>query len=269
MPSQQIDPQPSSIHNLPSPWRWPRLIAHRGGGTLAPENTLTAFRVGSAHGFEMMEYDVKLSADGVPILLHDETITRTSNGTGAAADLKMADLLRHDFGAWHSAAYAGEAIPSLYAVAAYTIANNISSNIEIKPSLGTDAETGSSVARTARDLWQAAPLPPLISSFSEIALAAARDAAPELPRALLIAGALPDDWQLRVARLGCIGLNLNHKHVTEMLVRAITSAGYSLAVWTVNDPARARQLLDWGCHAVVTDHIATINPAAFPDVRSA
>lgn len=266
MQSRQIpDKDTRSKTRIRSAWQWPRLIAHRGGGTLAPENTLAAFRLGHTHGFRMMEYDVKLSRDKVPILLHDDTIRRTSNGTGWASQLCIADLLEYDFGSWHSVAYAGEPIPTLHAIAAYTIANGLCSNIEIKPESGTDAETGHHVATATRRLWNKAKMPPLLSSFSEMALAAAQDAAPELPRALLIEGAVPCDWQTRVARLGCIGLNLNHNHVNESLVRDVISAGCTLAVWTVNDPVRVRQLLHWGCHAVVTDVIATINPVAFSD----
>lgn len=262
-PSEHPHRLKNSVQTL---WPWPRLVAHRGGGTMAPENTLAAFRIGHAHGFSMMEYDVKLSSDGVPVLLHDDTICRTSNGTGAATELSIADLQHYDFGSWHSAAYAGEPMPSLYAIAAYTLAHDISSNIEIKPSPGMEVETGDQVARAAQQLWRSAKLPPLLSSFSETALAAAQDAAPDLRRALLIEGALPTDWRSRVERLQCTGLNLNHNHVTEPLVRDITSAGYTLAVWTVNDLSLARKLLGWGCHAVVTDHVATINPTAFVDL---
>lgn len=266
MQSGQIQEKNSTVTSrIRRVWRWPRLIAHRGGGTLAPENTLAAFRLGHAKGYSMMEYDVKLSQDNVPILLHDDTIRRTSNGTGSAGKLRMADLLEYDFGSWHSAAYAGEPIPTLHAIAAYTIANGLHSNIEIKPVTGTDAETGHHVACAAQRLWNNVELPPLLSSFSEVALAAAQNTAPEVPRALLIEGAVPRNWQSRVDRLGCIGLNLDHNHVTEALVRDVTAAGYTLAVWTVNDPARVRQLLQWGCHAIVTDMIAAINPAAFSD----
>ena len=205
-------------------WKWPRLIAHRGGGILAPENTLAAFRLGHTHGYRMMEYDVKLSQDNVPILLHDDTIQRTSNGKGSAGKLSMTNLLEYDFGSWHSAAYAGEPIPTLHAIAAYTIANGLHSNIEIKPVTGTDAETGHGVARAARRLWNTAALPPLLSSFSEAALAAAQRTAPELPRALLIEGPVPHDWQARVNRLGCIGLNLDNNHVSDNRERLSTKA---------------------------------------------
>lgn len=241
-------------------WPYPRLIAHRGAGRQAPENTLAAVRLGAQHGFMMMEYDVKLSRDNVPMLLHDDTLDRTSNAAGNAADRSWAELADVDAGAWHSSDYAGEAIPSLYAIAAFTLAKGIRSNIEIKPHTGLDAETGRLVARAARRLWAGADLPPLLSSFSETALEAALKEAPELPRALLVEEDVPQDWQERLRRLRCVGLNLNHRHTTRDIVRAVRGAGYRLAVWTVNDAARARELLEWGCDAIITDEIKTISP---------
>lgn len=247
-------PQPAN------PWPYPQWVAHRGAGRAAPENTLAAFRLGASRGFRMMEYDVKLSADDVPILLHDDTLDRTSDGNGRAADYRFSELARHDFGGWHSPAYAGEPVATLYGIAAYTRANGIHSNIEIKPTTGMETHTGERIALLARQLWAGASLPPLLSSFSETALAAARDAVPELPRALLIEKELPPDWRERVSWLGCCGLNLNHRYTTQDIVRQVRDAGLSLAIWTVNDPARAQELLSWGCNAIITDEIITMAP---------
>src|SRR5690606_408141 len=95
-------PRRSLMSNTSPAWPYPKLIAHRGAGRLAPENTLAALRVGAGHGFRMMEYDVKLSRDGIPILVHDDTVDRCSSGKGAAADKTFAELGTLDFGAWHS-----------------------------------------------------------------------------------------------------------------------------------------------------------------------
>jgi glycerophosphoryl diester phosphodiesterase len=103
-------------------------------------------------------------------------------------------------------------------------------------------------------------LPPLLSSFSEEALEAAQQAAPTLPRALLIEEEVPADWPERLERLGCMGLNLNDRFVTQALVQAIRQKGYTVAVWTVNDAERVRELLDWGCNGIFTDKVTTIRP---------
>lgn len=249
--------------NITHNWNYPQLIAHRGAGKLAPENTLAAIRLGAANGFNMMEFDVKLSQDGIPILLHDDDLDRTSNQQGPVTQYTYAQLAAFDFGAWHSSAYAGEPIASLYSIAHYTIANQIHSNIEIKPSTGLEAETGHRIAELAQELWQAAALPPLLSSFSEVSLAAAQQAAPDIPRALLIEAELPANWQEKLEALGCIGLNMNTQYLTQSQAQAIKLAGYTLCVWTVNEAERVRELLEWGCDAIITDRITTIRPDSF------
>jgi len=244
-----------------APWPYPFHIAHRGGGRLAPENTLAAMRAGRQHGFRMVEFDVKLSRDGVAVLLHDDDVDRTTDGQGPAAGFDYAALAQLDAGSWHSAEYAGEPVATFAAVARYALANGIACNVEIKPCPGREAETGAAVGRLTQQLWNGAALPPLISSFSETALQAAARAAPGLPRALLVE-AVPQDWAARLQRYGCVGLNINQKDATPELVQAVHAAGYRLAAWTVNDPARARLLREWGVDAIFTDELAAIAPAA-------
>src|SRR5688572_8506871 len=99
--------------HLMDAWPYPRWVAHRGAGKLAPENTLAAFRLGAQHGYRMFECDVKLSADGVPFLLHDATLERTTNGAGVGGDHPWNALAQLDAGSWHSRAYAGEPLPTL------------------------------------------------------------------------------------------------------------------------------------------------------------
>lgn len=239
-------------------WPYPRLIAHRGAGRLAPENTLAAMRLAADLGLCMVEYDVALSRDEIPILLHDQDIRRTSNGQGNADKLSLADLARFDFGNWHSPQYAGEPIATLYSVAAYTLANNISSNIEIKPQPGREAITGRVVAHVAARLWQHAPTAPLLSSFSEAALQTAGEAAPHLPRALLIDGPPQADWHERAAQLGCVAVHLPQQHIDRNTIAAVHDKGYKIAAWTVNDAKRAQLLLQWGCDALFTDAVDTL-----------
>ena len=234
------------------------IIAHRGAGLLAPENTLAAMRLAARHNLSMVEYDVGLSRDNIPIVLHDRNIRRTSNGKGNADELTFAELAQYDFGAWHSPEFAGEPLATLYSVARFTLAQHIRSNIEIKPQPGRETLTGQVVAAAAAQLWgRSAPLP-VLSSFSEAALMAARDSAPHLPRALLIEGPLPGDWHKRADRLGCVALHLQQEHVTRDTLMAVRGKGYKIAVWTVNDVGRAHDLLQWGCDALFTDAIDTL-----------
>ena len=89
-----------------SAWPYPRWIAHRGAGKLAPENTLAAFRLGAAHGYRAFECDVKLSADEVPFLMHDAALERTTDGSGTAGDQPGSQLSQRDAGSWHGRAFA-------------------------------------------------------------------------------------------------------------------------------------------------------------------
>ena len=151
-------------------WRYPRFCAHRGAGKLAPENTLAAFRLGHAHGYRMAEFDVKLSADGVAFLLHDATLDRTTNAQGRADARTWRELSQLDAGSWHSPAYAGEPLPTLAAIARWSIAHDVAVNIEIKPTPGRERESGAAIALDAATSWAGARTPPLLSSFSEDAL---------------------------------------------------------------------------------------------------
>ncbi|MGO4158441.1 glycerophosphodiester phosphodiesterase [Cupriavidus sp. YAF13] len=240
-------------------WPYPRHVAHRGAGKLAPENTLAAFRHGASFGYRMFEFDVKLSGDGRPVLLHDATLDRTTNGQGRADALTLGEIAMLDAGSWHSPAYAGEPVPTLAAIARYTRANGFFVNIEIKPVPGAEWRTGAAVALDAQALWAGSDVLPLLSSFSEESLEAARKAAPGLPRALLL-DKLPPDWLERLRRLDCVALDANHRELTAEVIQAAHAAGFRVACYTVNDPARATELLSWGLDALITDAVDLIAP---------
>jgi glycerophosphoryl diester phosphodiesterase len=240
-------------------WPYPKFCAHRGAGKLAPENTLAAFRLGYEHGYRMAEFDVKLSADGVAFLLHDDTLDRTTNRTGRADASTWRELALVDAGAWHSPAYAGEPLASLASVAARSRARQVDVNIEIKPTRGRERETGAAIALDAAALWTGSAQRPLLSSFSDAALDAAREAAPDLPRAWL-SEFWRDDWRERVVPLGCIALDLKHTLLTKGRIDEIHDAGLRIATWTVNDPARAAALIGWGVDTLITDAIDVISP---------
>jgi glycerophosphoryl diester phosphodiesterase len=244
------------MRGLP-PWPWPRRCAHRGAGKLAPENTLASLRLGREHGYRMAEIDVKLSADGVAFLLHDDTLDRTTSGSGRADALPWRELSRLDAGSWHSLPYAGEPIPTLQAVARWCRANGVALNIEIKPTPGRERETGAAVALDAVALWKGSDVPPLLSSFSATALEAALEAAPALPRAWLTE-TLPADWRDRCKALGCIALDAQHTLLRADTVAAAHSAGLRVAAWTVNDPVQVAELASWGVDTVITDAVDTI-----------
>lgn len=241
-------------------WPYPLWIAHRGAGKLAPENTLAAFRLGAQHGYRAFECDVKLSADGVPFLLHDDTLERTTSGHGVAGALAWTELSRLDAGSWHSVGYAGEPIAAFEAIARYCLANDFRLDLEIKPTPGTERATGQAVGQQVRRLWRGTP--PLLSSFKTEALAGARDTAPELPRALLLDELWPTCMTM-AASLGCIAVITNHKLMDAALLAQIRAAGQRALVYTVNDAARARELIALGIDGIVTDAVDRFTPGAF------
>jgi glycerophosphoryl diester phosphodiesterase len=250
------------MRGLPA-WPYPRLAAHRGAGKLAPENTLAALRLGRAHGYRMVEIDVKLSADGVAFLLHDDTLDRTSNGHGRADALPWRELAQLDAGSWHSPAFAGEPIPTLAAVARWARASEVAVNIEIKPMPGRERETGAAVALDAKALWAGADVLPLLSSFSNVALEAAGEVVPELPRAFLLED-FSADWRMDLTRLGCVAVDPKHTLLTEELVRDLRGAGLRVATWTVNEAARIAELAKWGVDTIITDAVDLIAPDSVP-----
>jgi len=245
-----------------TPWPYPRWIAHRGAGKLAPENTLAAFRVGAGHGYRMFECDVKLSSDGVPFLLHDDTLTRTTNALEAlgaqqsttAGDHPWATLSRLDAGSWHSRDFAGEPMATLEAIARYCLRNGYFLNIEIKPTAGLERHTGDEVARHAARLWQNAAVPPLLSSFDVSTLEAAMAAQPELPRGLLLEALWPG-WLETALRLDCIAIICDHRLWDLSSMTSAKTAGFRTLSYTVNDEATARCLLDLGLDGIITDRM--------------
>jgi glycerophosphoryl diester phosphodiesterase len=244
-----------------APWPYPRWIAHRGAGRLAPENTLAAFRVGASHGYRMFECDAKLSADGVVFLLHDATLERTTNGRGTAGELNWSALSVLDAGGWSSRAYAGEPLGTLASVSRFCQANGYSLNIEIKPTPDTDRLTGEVVAREAAALWRDAPVPPLLSSFRPQALAGARDTAPELPRGLLIDN-WPSDALEQATQLECAALICNYALWDANRVSQAHARGLRALSYTVNDASVAAHLLELGTDGVITDRVDLFAPDA-------
>lgn len=241
------------------PWPYPRIIAHRGGGTLAPENTLVALRKAKQLNFAGVEFDVMLAADATPILMHDQTLERTTSGSGAIAATAYSDMLKLDAGSWFSREHAGEPVPSFARAGELCIELGLWADIEIKPFKGYEAETGRATALAARALWREAPVQPLLCSFQPAALAAAKEAAPELARGALTKS-IPADWQAWMQKLGCVSLHCDYRMLQRQQVRAVRDAGYWLLCYTVNDPAIVRVLFDWGVDAVITDRLDLIPP---------
>lgn len=214
----------------------PPIIGHRGATAFAPENTLASFALAAELGCRMVEFDVRLSGDGVPVVFHDDTLERCTAGRGRVGAMSLSHLQRLG-------------IPNLDQVLHLCAARGMAVNIEIKPDAGTERATTLAALQVARALC---PTPPLISSFSEAALAAAAEAAPDWPRGLLVER-VPADWCARAQALGCMAIHAHHRALSVRLVHAMKNAEFAVLAYTVNRRSRAETLWHWGVDAIFTD----------------
>ncbi|MBX6320365.1 MAG: glycerophosphodiester phosphodiesterase [Rhodospirillaceae bacterium] len=238
----------------------PQVIGHRGAAAEAPENTLEGFREAARQGARAVEFDAKLTADGVVILMHDETLERTTNGRGAVAETPAAAIARLDAGAWFGPDWAGARVPTLEEALHLLARLDLYPNIEIKPCPGREAETARAVVETVRCAWPPGRPAPLLSSFAEESLRAAGALAPDLPRGLLVEG-VPEDWRAKAESLGCVSLHCAQEDMSPVWAAAVRQAGLRLAVYTVNDVETARRLVGWGVQALFSDRPGLIQAA--------
>lgn len=226
----------------------PPVIGHRGAAATAPENTLAGLAEARRQGARWVEVDIRLSADGLPFLLHDEDLERTTTARGRASALTGRQLLELDAGSRFASSFAGERLPAL--VAALDLVQRLGLGIvlEIKPDRGREDALLDAVgaALAGRDA-----LPCMVSSSDPALVARAGRRLPHLPRAL-VADAPPVPGYGLLADLGCCSLHAWERWlVGAELERALASG--VLAAYTVNDPARAAALWSAGVTAVFSD----------------
>ena len=227
---------------------YPRIIAHRCGGALAPENTLAGLRVAARLGCRGVEFDAMLAADGVPVLIHDETLERTTSASGRVAAVESTRLGQVDAGSRHHPAFAGEPLPTLDQALGLCAELGLWANVEIKPSAGQEVETGRVIGHHVA----AAKCSLLLSSFSGAALRSAADAAPLVARALLV-GPVPANWRDLMAEAAAMALHSAARALTPEALRAVRESGIPLACYTVNRRDDGERLLAGGVCAVFSD----------------
>lgn len=235
----------------------PRIIGHRGAAVEAPENTISSIRKAAERGAVWVEFDVSLTRDGIPVLLHDQSLKRTTGRSGLIRDVTFADLRGLEVGSWFAVSFAGEPVPSLEEALAVILEEGLLPNVEIKGAPGAEVETAKAVVAVLHRCWPKDSPSPLLSSFSRLSLASARVEAPDLPRAL-IAHRLPGDWAEALAVLECVSLHLNGKYLTAERVSLVKRAGYGVGAFTVNSGSRAVELAGWGVDSIITDDPASI-----------
>ncbi|UCV09101.1 glycerophosphodiester phosphodiesterase [Dechloromonas denitrificans] len=230
----------------------PRWFAHRGGGSLAPENTLAGIRLAARLGFRAVEFDVMLSGDGTPVLIHDETLERTTSGVGRVCDTPDAVLFALDAGQ-------GERIPRFVEAADLCRELGLLANVEIKPASGYEQATAAVVSRLTAELWRGAAVPPLISSFSLEALEIARDLAPEIDRGVLFE-AVHAQWLDDMRRLQAVSLHCDAQLLGDEVLAEAAVRNIPVLCYTVNHPEMAKALVGRGVSSMFTDRLDLFAP---------
>ncbi len=251
---------------LPYPARWavadmtqPFIWAHRGACCCTPENTLSAFSAAVEAGADGIELDIHLSRDGVPVVIHDETLERTTDGCGFVAEKTAQQLRQLDAGSWFSADFDGESIPLLEDVLR-TFGDQLRLNLELK-----DLHAGMVVLKLLNQ-YPSADI--LISSFNYDLLKHLRSVDADLPIAVLFE---IGSWRhaVKVAKeLSACAFHPALNQMNDAMIAACTETALPVFVWTVDDVCAARRLIDQGVSGLFTNDPAKLKSAFLDDVTS-
>ena len=233
------------------------VIVHRGAAAYAPENTLESIHTAADMNIEWVELDVKLTKDDVPIIFHDDTLERTTNGSGLVAETTYEEIKQLEAGSWFSDSFAGIKIPTLEETIEALINRNLGLNLEIKPCKGREKETAEVALDILSQYWDDHDRL-LISSFEPVSLEAAQHVANDWARGLLLApegeeGLINPEWKNLADYLDVKTVNLGTQIATQETVEEIIELDLSPLIYTVNDPIEARQYQSWGVASLFSD----------------
>lgn len=230
----------------------PKIIGHRGVAAYAPENSLEGIHTAADMGVEWVELDVKLTRDQVPVIFHDDTLDRTTNGTGPIKERTLDDLRQLECGSWFSGSFAGIKIPTLEEALDVLIERELGLNLEIKPCPGRERETAEAALDILSQIWDDHERL-LVSSFSLVSLETAFELAQDWHRGLLIGEDWPENWGELADFLQVSCVNVNAASINREEVEEVTDKGLPVLAYTVNDAEDARRLLRWGIDGVFSD----------------
>lgn len=241
----------------------PKVIGHRGAKAYAPENTLASIHTAADMGIEWVELDVKLSRDGEPVIMHDETLERTTNGTGNVADFTLEDLRELDAGSWFAESFTGEKIPTLEDALDVILSRGLGLNLEIKPCPGREVETAENALDILTRIWPDDIAPPLISSFQMVSLETAMDMIEAYPRGVLIED-YQENWQELMDYMQAATLNVDGRKLTRDHLDDYLEYRKPVLCYTINDPILAKRLVQWGVDGLFSDNPDVIRETVEP-----
>ena len=229
------------------------VIAHRGFSGAAPENTLAAFQKAIDVGSDMLELDVHFSMDREVVVIHDETLERTTNGRGQVVDLALKELKKLDAGFRFGPQFSGERIPTLKEVLELA-KGKILVNIEIK----NPAHGRYFISELADRAWQEVKKAGMVhqvifSAFNPAALERIREKTPRSRVALLYHKPWESPREVTGGDSYAI-LNLRNIHLTKNKIAKIHQAGMQVNVYTVNPVEEMEQFVQWGVDGIITNH---------------
>lgn len=236
-----------------------QVIAHRGSSGQAPENTLASLHLAGQQGIKWVEIDVMLSADGVPVIFHDDYLSRTTNGDGLIHKTSLNQLKRLDAGSWKGQEYQQQTIPTLLEAIEVISQYGMGLNLELKPCEGLEEETTAASISVLKKCWPK-DLPLLLSSFNYFSLTSARELWPEIELGYNVS-AIPKAWRTRMEHLGCSGLHIHQPFFDAQQVSEIKQAGYKVLAFTINNESLALDLFEQGLDAVFSDYPLQIQQA--------
>jgi glycerophosphoryl diester phosphodiesterase len=228
-----------------------RTIGHRGCAAHAPENTLAAIREAAKRGITWVEIDVCLLRDNTPIIIHDDSVDRTTNGKGLLADLEWRQVADLDAGAWFNPKFAGERVPRLDDALTEVQGLGLGLNLELKVHDGEAEQLVDAIMPYLRDSGISRDAI-LISSFNHAALAALHAAAPGFAIGLLY-GELAPDWRDVAGPLDTVAIICDYRAASEAAIRDVESDGRDFYVYTPNEPKAVYAHWRWGLDGVISD----------------
>jgi glycerophosphoryl diester phosphodiesterase len=242
----------------------PKIIGHRGAAGYAPENTLVSIQTAHDMGIDWVELDVKLTADDVPIIMHDDNFLRTCGIDALVKDLPYSEIKDMDAGSWFADSFAGEQIPTLEQAVELITKLGMSFNLEIKPCEGREVETTITTLDLMTRIWDDHDKI-MISSFSEVALETAADMLGGDWAIGYLFDETPENWKDMADHLNAksININGNREDLKREFVEDIIDEGYNILAYTINNPMIAKELLSWGVDGVFTDEPDTIRDELF------
>ncbi|NMO54121.1 glycerophosphodiester phosphodiesterase [Actinoplanes sp. TBRC 11911] len=231
-------------------------VAHRGYSAVAPENTLPAFAAAIRGGATFVEFDVRTTADGIPVVIHDRTLDRTTTGTGDVGEQSFSAVASVDAGSWFSPAYAGVRVPTLAETLDLVGPSGVQLLMEIKrPATLEQVKT---IVDVVADRGLAART--IAQSFDPSVVEFVRQVAPSMRRGLLRLRFDPAALELAQS-LGVVCLNPSTADVLSdsTLVGAIAGAGMTVMPWTANDMTEWPALAAAGVTGLITDHVGELS----------